>query len=130
MTTIYQLVYINDAVQALETPSQHNTECYRIYRRYTWEKHIMMQQRRLMVIPEHCRKVQTMAQQEASDFLGLQSTLFQIDEQQRASYTPARPTKSPKKKKRSFTKRGTKALLQHPIHRDFPFYHAWLHIRI
>lgn len=35
-----------------------------------------------------------MAQQEVSDFWVLQSTLFQISEQGRASYTPARYSKS------------------------------------
>ena len=35
-----------------------------------------------------------MAPQEASDFLGQRSTLFQIDEQRRASYTPAPHSKS------------------------------------
>lgn len=38
-----------------------------------------------------------MAPQEASDFLGQRSTLFQIDEQRRASYTPAWPTEIIKK---------------------------------
>lgn len=50
-----------------------------------------------MVIPEHCRIVQTMALLGASNFLGQQSTLFQIDEQRRASYTPAWPTQKIKK---------------------------------
>lgn len=58
-----------------------------------------------MIIPEHCHKVQTMALREASDFLGQQSTLFQIDEQRRASYTPAWPKKN--NTKESLTKRGT-----------------------
>jgi len=35
-----------------------------------------------------------MAQQEVLDFWGQQSTLFQISEQGRASYTPARHSKS------------------------------------
>lgn len=45
-------------------------------------------------VPGHCHKVQTMAQQEVLDFWGLQSTLFQIGEQGRASYTPERHSKT------------------------------------
>lgn len=43
----------------------------------------------MIPIPEHYRRVQTMEQQEVSNFLGLQSTPFQTSEQGKASYTPA-----------------------------------------
>lgn len=43
----------------------------------------------MISIPEHYRRVQTMEQQEVSNFLGLQSTPFQTSEQGKASYTPA-----------------------------------------
>jgi hypothetical protein len=42
----------------------------------------------MIFIPEHYRRVQTMEQQEVSNFLGLQSTPFQTSEQGKASYTP------------------------------------------
>ena len=41
------------------------------------------------MIPEHYHIVQTMEQQEVSSSLELQSTLSQISEQGKASYTPA-----------------------------------------
>lgn len=41
------------------------------------------------IVPEHCHKAQTMELQEASNFLALQSILFQTSEQRKVSYTPA-----------------------------------------
>ena len=42
-----------------------------------------------VTIPAHYHRVQTRAQQEASNFWEQQSTLSQINEQGKASYTPA-----------------------------------------
>lgn len=51
----------------------------------------------MLIIPEHCRRVQTMVQQEVSNFLGQQSTLSQTDEPGRAFCTPTLPSKNNKK---------------------------------
>lgn len=45
----------------------------------------------MITLPEHYHRVRTMELQEVSGFLGLQSTLSQISEQEKASYTPALP---------------------------------------